>query len=211
MISGLKTEALPAAGARPWLVRLAAIALLACLSLPALAFDLPTLMALLAERRSGEAAFSEQRFVSGLDSPLWSSGSLSFEAPDRFVRRTLKPRPETMEVEGNKVTLSRGGRSRSFSLDAAPEMLGLVESVRATLTGNGAAIRRHFKAELSGDAEQWSLRLTPLESGQVKQILIAGRRGELSSMEMDLLGGDRSVMTIEPLRSNRTASTASAP
>ncbi len=178
---------------------------------PALAFDIDGLMTLLAQRRSGEAAFSEQRFVQGIDVPLQSSGVLSFDAPDRFVRRTLKPRPETMEVEGNKITLSRSGRSRSFSLDAAPEMLGLVEAVRATLTGNGATIRRHFKADVSGDAERWKLALIPLEAGQVTRIRITGQRGELSQIEMELLGGDRSLMTIEPLRADKTATTATPP
>ncbi len=201
MISGLRIKA------GRWLVA----ALLTSLGLPSMAFDMPELMALLGQNRSGEAMFTEQRFVKGLDAPLASSGSLSFQAPDRFVRRTLKPRPETMEVEGNKVTLSRAGRSRSFSLDATPELLGLVESVRATLTGNAASIRRHFKSELTGEAERWTLLLTPLESGQVKRIRLVGRQGELTSMEMDLLGGDHSVMTIEPMRAGRTAQTASAP
>ncbi|MEO8278608.1 MAG: LolA-related protein [Ideonella sp.] len=182
--------------------------LLTLASWPALAFDFDALMALLAQHRSGEVAFSEQRFVQGIDTPLVSSGVLSFDAPDRFVRRTLKPRPESMAVDGNKVTLSRAGRSRSFSLDAAPEMLGLVEAVRATLTGNGATIRRHFKAALIGDAEHWNLALEPLERGQVKRIRITGQRGELSQVEMELLGGDRSVMSIEPLRADKTAATA---
>lgn len=184
------------------------VVLLALGALPARAFDLDGLMALLAQRRSGEAAFSEQRFVQGIDTPLVSSGVLSFDAPDRFVRRTLKPRPETMVVDGNQITLTRSGRSRSFSLDAAPEMLGLVEAVRGTLTGNGASIRRHFSADLRGDAERWSLALVPLERGQVKRIDITGRRGALSQIEMELLGGDRSLMTIEPPRSGKTPTSA---
>ena len=178
---------------------------------PALAFDFDGLMTLLAQRRSGEAAFIETRVVQGIDVPLVSNGVLSFEAPDRFVRRTLRPRPESMEVDGNKVTLRRAGRSRSFSLDAAPEMLGLVEAIRATLTGNGATLRRHFQAALSGDAEHWKLLLVPIERGQVKRIQVIGLRGELSQIEMELVGGDRSLMTIEALRTDKTATTATPP
>lgn len=178
---------------------------------PALAFDFDGLMTLLAQRRSGEAAFIETRVVQGIDVPLVSNGVLSFEAPDRFVRRTLRPRPESMEVDGNKVTLRRAGRSRSFSLDAAPEMLGLVEAIRATLTGNGVTLRRHFQAALSGDAEHWKLLLVPIERGQVKRIQVIGLRGELSQIEMELVGGDRSLMTIEALRTDKTATTATPP
>jgi len=180
--------------------------------LPAFAFDLPELMALLGRQRSGEASFTEQRFVSGLDAPLASSGTLSFAAPDRFMRRTTRPRAETMEVDGNTLTLSRGGRSRSFALDAAPEMAALVESVRGTLTGNAELLQRYFRTALVGDTQAWTLNLEPREAqlaGQVRSVSIAGKGGELSSIEMRLADGDRSVMTITPLRT--AAPAASAP
>ena len=170
------------------------------LSLPALAFDLPSLMALLG--RSRDAEFSEQRFVKGLDQPLSASGTLSFVAPDRFVRKTLLPRAETMAVEGNSVTLTRSGRSRSFALDAAPDMVGMIEALRGTLTGNAQTLQRYYKVETSGSAEQWSMLLTPLDAGlaaQVRSIRMAGRRADLQSVEMQLADGDRSLMAITPL------------
>lgn len=182
--------------------------------LPAFAFDLPELMALLAQQRSGEARFTEQRFVSGFDAPLVSSGTLSFAAPDRFTRRTTEPRAETMEVDGNTLTLSRGGRSRSFALDAAPEMAGLVESVRGTLTGNAGLLERHFRTALLGSAQAWTLSLEPRDAqlaGQVRGVSIAGQGGEVNSIEMHLADGDRSVMSITPLPLGSAAPAASAP
>jgi outer membrane lipoprotein-sorting protein len=59
------------------------------------AFDLPQLMQLLAQVKTGEAQFTEVRHSSMLDRPVESSGRLTFEAPDRFVRETLKPRSES--------------------------------------------------------------------------------------------------------------------
>ena len=44
------------------------------------AFDLPELMTLLAKQKSGEARFTEQRFVHGLEGPLDASGTLNFDA-----------------------------------------------------------------------------------------------------------------------------------
>lgn len=169
---------------------------------PAQALELPELMALLAQKRSGEARFTEQRQVKGLDAPLASSGTLSFVAPDRFTRRTLAPRPESMVVEGNIVTLTRGGRSRSMALDASPEMEAIVESVRGTLTGNAVSLQQHFKVGVSGSTEQWLLELkpaTPRLAVMLETVRIVGRRGELSSVEMRLADGDRSLMQIEPL------------
>lgn len=214
MISGTKTrpDRVPTRRAGP--LRWALALLLAAVALPAAAFDLPALMALLGQQRSGEAEFVEQRFVQGLDAPLTASGTLGFAAPDRFTRRTLKPRAETMEVEGNTITLTRGGRSRSFTLDAAPEMVGLVEALRGTLTGNAQTLQRHFTSELSGSAEQWTLALTPLEArpgGTLRSIRIGGRRAEVNSIEMQLTDGDRSSMTITPVRPVVRAPGASSP
>jgi outer membrane lipoprotein-sorting protein len=177
---------------------------------PAFAFELPELMALLARQRSGEARFTEQRFVSGLDAPLASSGTLSFAAPDRFTRRTLAPRAETMAVDGNTLTLTRGARSRSFALDAAPEMAALVESVRGTLTGNAALLQSYFDTRLAGSERAWTLNLEPRDAALAAQVLavsIQGQGAELRSIEMRLAGGDRSVMTITP----QPAAAASAP
>ena len=168
----------------------------------AAAFDLPALAALLATRKSAEARFVEERFVAGLDQPLRSSGTLSFTAPDRFVRSTLDPRPEVMAVEGNDVTLQRGGRTRRMSLDAVPEATALVEAIRGTLTGDIAALRRHYVPQVEGTAARWRLLLTPNSQRigtQVKQLELEGSGADLRHVEVLLTGGDRSVMSIQPL------------
>ncbi|HEU4459147.1 MAG TPA: LolA-related protein [Methylibium sp.] len=173
------------------------------------AFDLSQLMKLLAQQRAGEASFTEQRFVRGLDAPLEASGTLSFAAPDRFTRQTLKPRPESMTVEGNQLTLARGGRTRSLQLDAMPELLGLVEAVRGTLTGNAPLLARHFRSTLAGQERAWTLELVPLAPttlAAVSKLRIAGEHGELRRIEIELSDGDSSVMTIGALRPSNAAS-----
>jgi outer membrane lipoprotein-sorting protein len=174
-----------------------------CAAGPACAFDLPELMGLLAVRKQGEAGFIEQRYVRGFDGPLAASGTLSFEAPDRLVRRTLSPRPETMSVEGNRLTLSRSGRTRSMTLDSAPELQGLVEAMRATLAGNTQVLQRYFTSKVAGSAEGWTLDLAPVDprlAEQVTALRLSGKAGEVLGVEMELRGGDRSVMTISPKR-----------
>jgi len=168
------------------------------------AFDLPELMGLLSQQKSGEARFTEQRFVRGLEGPLDSSGVLSFSAPDRLVRRTLSPRPETMSVEGNTLTLSRSGRTRTLALDSMPELLGMVEAMRGTLTGNAQGLQRYFRGTLTGTASGWTLDLQPIDerlAAQVRAMRLSGRGGEVLGIEMEFIGGDRSVMTVTPDRS----------
>ncbi len=181
---------------RLWLAGLAAV------SLPALAFDLDALAALLAERKSAETRFTEERIVSGFDSPLRASGTLSFSAPDRFARHTLEPRAESMVVEGNTVSIRRSGRTRQMALDAVPELSALIEAVRGTLTGNATTLRKHFKVRVEGSAAQWVMTLVPRDArlaAQVRELQIVGQRGELRTLELSLAGGDRSLMTLEAL------------
>jgi len=190
---------------------LAALATAGAQAAPAL--DLDRVMGQLAQVRSGEARFTEQRTVRGLDAPLTSSGTLSFAAPDRFTRQTLLPRPETMAVDGNTVVLSRGGRSRSLTLDAAPEVEAIVEAVRGTLTGNATRLRQHFRATVAGSVEQWTLDLVPIEPRLLvllKQVTIVGRLGELRTVEMRMADGDRSMMVIEPLPAGAAGAAAPA-
>jgi outer membrane lipoprotein-sorting protein len=184
--------------------RAGAAALLALCAAPAwAAFDLPALATLLATRKSGEASFTEERFVSGFDSPLRASGTLTFRAPDRFARHTLEPVAESMVVEGNTVTLKRGTRTRQMTLDAVPELTALVEAVRATLTGNASTLQRHFTVKVDGGPALWTLTLVPRDArltAQVRELQIAGQNADVRSVGLWLSGGDRSLMSVQPAR-----------
>lgn len=181
----------------------------ACVALAALAVAVPAraafgfdeLMATLAQRRSGDARFVEERFVSVLDQTLRYTGTLSFHAPDRLARTTLTPRPESFVVEGNQLTLQRGERVRRLALDSVPELAAMVTALRGTLGGDGSALQRYFRPTVQGAAARWTLTLVPLDSrllGVVRLLRIDGQHAEPRVVELQLADGDRSVMTIEP-------------
>jgi hypothetical protein len=165
-------------------------------------FDLAHLMAMLGGVRTGAATFVERREVAMLDRTLESSGRLSFEAPDTFVRETLKPQRERLAISGNTVTMSRGSTSRSLQVDAAPEAAVVVEAIRGTLTGNREALERLFETRVSGSPERWWLDLVPRDArlrGQVASLRIGGEQAMVRSVAVQLADGDRSLMTIEPV------------
>ncbi|RYF79993.1 MAG: outer membrane lipoprotein carrier protein LolA [Comamonadaceae bacterium] len=200
MISGLTIPRLDRRG-----LRAALLALLVApwMCMPAWAFGIDDLMGLLGRAKHGEARFTEQRFVKGLDGPLDATGVLHFTPPDRLERRTLTPRAESMRVDGNVIVLSRGGRTRTVTLDSMPELLGMVEALRGTLSGNAPQLQRYFRPQLSGDAAAWSLQLEPLDkalAAQLVRLRISGAQGEVRGVEMEFVGGDRSVMKIEPVK-----------
>lgn len=181
-------------------------------------FGLTQLMAALAQVKGGEATFVEKRSVSLLERTLESSGRLSFEAPDTFVRETLRPRRERVAVVGNTVTMSLGSggsaRSRTLALDTVPEAAVIVEAIRGTLTGNRAAIERHFDASVSGNAQRWAIDLVPREPRlreQVISVRVSGQRALVREVIVALADGDRSVMTIEPLAGATTSAPTPTP
>ena len=178
------------------------------------ALSLAQLMQTLAQVKSGEATFVETRTVAMLERTLQSSGRLSFEAPDTFVRETLKPRHEKIAVIGNNVTMSLGTRSRTVPLDSVPEAAVIMEAIRGTLTGNREAIERHFSAAVSGTPQRWLLELKPREP-RLRELVIAvrvsGQQALVREVAVAMADGDRSVMTIEPVvPGTRPASAASA-
>jgi hypothetical protein len=184
------------------------VAIAGCAALPArAAFGFEQLMGTLSQRRSGEAKFVEQRFVSVLDQTLTYTGTLTFSAPDRLARHTLTPRPESFVVEGNQLTLQRGERVRRVALDSVPELAAMVEAMRGTLSGDASALQRYFKPTVEGRASRWTLTLVPLDNrllGVVRQLRIDGYQAEVRVVELQLADGDRSVMTIEPVAKSRT-------
>jgi outer membrane lipoprotein-sorting protein len=176
-------------------------------------FELPQLMQLLAQVKSGEATFTEKRSVAMLERTLEFSGRLSFEAPDTFVRENLKPRQERMAVVGKQMTMSMGSRSRTVPVDSVPEASVIVEAIRGTMTGNQDALEKYFTTTVTGSAPRWSLELVPREPRlreQISVLRLTGQQSVVREVAITMADGDRSVMTIEPLvAANKPAAAAS--
>ena len=162
---------------------------------------LDALMSLLAKRQHGHVTFVEEHFIGVLDRPVESSGELLYDAPDRLEKRTLKPKPESVVLEHGVITAHRGHRTYVLNLSDYPQIVPLIDSIRATLAGDRAALERAFKVSLEGDLESWKLLLVPSEptvAKSVKEIRIEGARDAIHSVEIRQADGDRSLLTIGP-------------
>ncbi len=182
-----------------------ALALLALLAfawaLPAAALDVDTLMQRLAARGDASATFEEEQVLAALDRPLRSSGLLEYRAPGRLEKRTLKPRVETLIYENGVAQVERGKRRMTLDLKRVPQVLPLVESIRATLAGDRAALERSFTLALEGDEAHWTLQLTPTDA-RVRELIdgirLQGSQGMVLDVEVRQRNGDRSHTTITP-------------
>lgn len=162
-------------------------------------WDIDQLMQGLAQTRVGHAHFIEKKFIAILDKPVESSGELFYNAPDRLEKRTLKPKAESMTVEGRTLLVERGRQKYRLQSQDYPELAAFIDSIRGTLAGDRTALERNYHLSLEGSAEQWTLQLLPVDEKMqavVQRIRIAGVRGTVRSIEISQADGDRSLMLI---------------
>lgn len=182
-----------------FLLFMAALALAFSTSSRAADIDMPRLMGLLASGKHIRAEFVERKFLKILDAPVESSGELVFRAPSRLEKRTKLPRPETLIIDGNSVSIERGSVKRTLPLDEFADMASMVRSLTATFRGDQSSLEQFFNWKLSGPAERWHLVLTPKHSKlfmTLREIRLSGDQGYVHTVETTLTDGDRSLMTL---------------
>lgn len=183
---------------------LLALLLLAPAALPAQStapWTVEQLMSALAARGSAEATFTELRYVPVLDAPVPSSGTLRFVAPDRLEKTTLTPRAESLVLAGDQLTLRQGARVRTLALSDLPDGGLAINSLRAAMAGDLAALRRGWGVVLHGDARLWTLSLTPASAALaqlIESVRIEGREAVIERIEVRQADGVRSVMDVQP-------------
>ncbi len=178
---------------------LGVVALGFTLSAQAAQLSVGHLMAALAGNRHGAATFTEKKYLAILDQPVESSGELLFIPPAHLEKRTLKPKVETLVLDGDVLTIERRRQKHILQLKDHPEVAGMIESIRATLAGDRKALERVYYLDLRGSSERWTLVLIPLDArvGKViARIRMEGSQDEVRTVEILQADGDRSVMSI---------------
>jgi len=184
----------------PRTILLALLLMLATDSSRAAGWDIDQLMRELAQTRSDRALFVEKKFIAILDKPVESSGELVYTAPDHLVKRTVKPKPESMTVDAGVLTIERGRQKHRLQLQDYPELAAFIDSIRGTLAGDRKALERSYRLSLDGTPERWTLELQPANEKMlavIRNIRIGGVRDAVRSVEIFQADGDRSLMLIE--------------
>ena len=169
-------------------------------------WNVERLLAGFAQTREARASFVESKTVRVLERPLVSSGELRFAAPDRLEKRTLRPRAELLVLDGDSLTMERGERRLQLDLRSYPEVAAFVQGFRGTLAGDREALERVYQLALEGDESSWTLTLVPrmpAMAALVERVRIAGRRADISVIEILHANGDSSLMSVQRLPGTR--------
>jgi Outer membrane lipoprotein carrier protein LolA-like len=162
---------------------------------------LDEVLQLLAARRHGHVAFTEVHTLAMLERPLYASGELLYDAPDRLEKRTLQPKAETLLLEHGVLTARRGHHTYVLSLREYPQVVPFVESIRATLGGDRKGLERFFALQFSGTLARWSLVLVPTDptvAHTVKEIRIEGERDAIHTVQISESDGDADELSLGP-------------
>ena len=121
--------------------------------------------------------------------------------PSRLEKRTVKPKPEVLIVDGDTLTVERNGTRRSISLASFPEAAAFTDSIRATLAGDLDALTRSYKVVLDGDSRRWRLSLLPSDpkiAAVVSRVTVDGHDALIDTIEVLQADGSRSVTSVSP-------------
>ena len=168
-------------------------------------WGLDTLMQTLARHKGGRATFSEKKFIAMLNTPVESSGELVYVAPGHLEKNTLKPKPEYLTLDQGVLSIIREGKKQTLLLSDYPDIAAFIDSIRGTLAGDRSALERVYRLFLGGSYSHWTLILLPSSPdmlASISRINIIGEAEWIRSVEILQADGDRSVMSIEPVKSS---------
>lgn len=166
--------------------------------------SLDQLMSTLGTVRHVDARYVEHRTLRSLRIPIETRGTLRFDAPDRLVKATdpaANGASDRLTINGNQLTIDRGSGAAPIvlTLSEHPEIGVLIESIRATLSGDTASLRRTFDMSLAGSLDHWQLVLQPHDPARravLQWMRITGYAKRITAIDTQDGDGDHSEMTI---------------
>jgi hypothetical protein len=159
-----------------------------------------TLIASLARPAPASTPYTEVHFAKLLREPLTLRGQLDYSGGEKLGKRVDSPYKETTTIADGNVTIEREGRgAKTFGLDRAPDLQGLLASFSALLSGDSATMNRYYTIDETVDEHHWTLALKPRSDALAKHlnsIVIDGADKEPRCFTMLQSDGDASVMLL---------------
>lgn len=189
------------------LIRLFVLAtLLGSSNVRAQEWTIDSVMAGLRGLRHVQATFVETRHSGFLTKQLKLKGVFIFKAPQTFIKETVEPFPERVQVDSNGVRIDQErseqesqSRTQFIAADAHPLVKGLVDSAQATMSGRKELLESRYELNTSGTEQDWSVVLIPKEQvlrEKVESITFLGSGDLIQRAEIKEADGDWSVIQL---------------
>jgi len=174
----------------------------------------PTIEALLERFASSpgfEARFVEEKRIALLAVPMRSEGRIWFAPPGRLMRRVERPDPSAALIADGRLRMRQGDRVEELTIDDNPVLRGFIDSFRAVLAGDRAALERYYDATYTTREGGWELRLRPRGGALarfLREIHLRGTGVAIEEMRMTEVNGDETRTTFSEVDTARRFSPA---
>lgn len=174
----------------------------------------PTLEALLQRFASSpgfEARFVEEKRIALLAVPLRSEGRIWFAPPGRLMRRVERPEPSAALIADGRLRMQQGDAVEEIAITDNPVLRGFIDSFRAVLAGDRAALARYYDATYTRNESGWELRLRPRDDALrrfLREIHLSGTGVVITEMRMTEMSGDETRTTFSQVDTRRSFSEA---
>jgi hypothetical protein len=170
--------------------------------------DLEKLFALFASQGERRKVFVERRHSILFRNPPETRGTLYFKPPALLERDVTSPRRERVRIDAESVTLRTEGDDgklveRKASLATIPQLANLVLTIRATLAGDLATLRKMYLIDMKEPLPHWRIELAPIDdpgANGVNAISMAGEGGEVQRIQFTETSGDRTELLLSTAR-----------
>ena len=147
-----------------------------------------------------KVSFREERHNPMFKEPMVLTGYLEY-LDEGVLRKVIEtPFVEDVRVEGERVIVSRDGKTRTLSLNRSRALRVTLNAIEAVLAGDETALAETFRWDLSGSDESWTVRMSPLSDAVGKRLaglVITGTNDAIVGIRMDLAGGEWHDMRID--------------
>jgi chaperone LolA len=150
------------------------------------------------------ASFSEEKTTRLLAKPLQSSGTIAFQAPNKFRRELTGANPSTTVCDGSELWIYYPNFKEAEHYTLGQKQF-FDDSLAALTAGlNFTDVERFFKVAVAKDGESYRVALTP-KSGSLKRIITAltvwlDSEGAIQKTDAILPKGDRLTTTYKGVR-----------
>lgn len=176
------------------------VTLLTAIALPALSAESSAsteaawkTIAKLSFPRETRVSFRETRSSKLLRTPAQQTGALWIEHSGDFVMQVMTPRRELRRLSQKRLTLIRGKKQRSVTLNPDKGAHQLLLSIMDVLEGNVPKLQERFTIEQwnvtqTNRGDSWAVALAPIDSGLrkgIQRLLVRGRGQALLSLRTE--------------------------
>lgn len=167
---------------------------------PSWSNDLAAVLERTAVEPPAKVSFREERHNPMFKEPMVLTGYLEY-LDDGVLRKVIEtPFVEDVRVEGERVIVSRDGKTRTLSLNRSRALRVTLNAIEAVLAGDETTLAETFRWDLSGSDESWTVRMSPLSDAvgrRLAGLVITGTNDAIVGIRMDLAGGEWHDMRID--------------